>query len=109
MREAPALVIIEKLLSQGCKVKAYDPVAIDEARRRIGDMIEYCKDPYEAAIDADAIMLLTEWTEFRFPNWTVIKKLIKKAVVFDGRNIYDREELKSQGYDYFCIGINTKL
>jgi UDPglucose 6-dehydrogenase len=109
MREAPALVIIEKLLAQGCKVRAYDPVAADEARRRIGDKIEYCKDPYEASIDADAIMLLTEWTEFRFPNWTVIKKLIKKAVVFDGRNIYDRYELKSQGYDYFCIGINTKL
>jgi UDPglucose 6-dehydrogenase len=109
MREAPALVIIEKLLAQGCKVKAYDPVAAEETHRRIGDKIEYSKDQYEAAMDADAIMLLTEWTEFRFPNWTVIKKLIKTPVVFDGRNIYDRKELKSQGYDYFCIGVNTKL
>jgi len=107
MREAPALVIIEKLLAQGCKVKAYDPVAAEEAHRRIGDTIEYCKDQYEAAIDADAIMLLTEWTEFRFPNWNVIKKLIKVPVVFDGRNIYDRKELKSQGFEYYCIGVNT--
>lgn len=107
MREAPALVIIEKLLAQGCKVKAYDPVASEEAHRRIGDRIEYSKDQYEAAIDADAIMLLTEWTEFRFPNWNVIKKLIKVPVVFDGRNIYDRKELKSQGFEYYCIGVNT--
>lgn len=107
MREAPALIIIEKLLAQGCKVKAYDPVAIHETQRRIGDTIEYSKDQYEAAMDADAIMLLTEWTEFRFPNWTVIKKLLKKPVVFDGRNIYDRSELTNLGYDYFCIGVNT--
>jgi UDPglucose 6-dehydrogenase len=81
---------------------------MEETHRRIGDKIEYCKDQYEAAMDADAVMLLTEWTEFRFPNWNVIKKLIKKPVVFDGRNIYDRKELVSNGYDYFCIGVNTK-
>ncbi|MCB9015488.1 MAG: UDP-glucose/GDP-mannose dehydrogenase family protein [Lentimicrobiaceae bacterium] len=107
MREAPALVIIEKLLAQGCKVKAYDPVAMEETKRRIGNSIEYCKDQYETAMDADAILLLTEWTEFRFPNWNVIKKLVKKPVVFDGRNIYDRGELQGMQFDYFCIGVNT--
>ncbi|KAF0195658.1 MAG: UDPglucose 6-dehydrogenase [Bacteroidetes bacterium] len=109
MREAPALIIIEKLLAQGCIVKAYDPVAMHETERRIGNRITYCKDQYEAAMDADAIFLLTEWTEFRFPNWTVLSKLIKQKLIFDGRNIYDRKELKSVGYEYFCIGVNTKL
>jgi len=108
MREAPALVIIEKLLEKGCKVKAYDPVAMHESKRRIGDSVEYCKDQYETVMDVDAIFLLTEWTEFRFPNWAVIKKLVKKPVVFDGRNIYDRKELTSMGFDYFCIGVRTK-
>jgi UDPglucose 6-dehydrogenase len=107
MREAPSLVLIEKLLEHGCKIKAYDPVAMEESRRRIGDKIEYCKDPYEAVMDADAILLVTEWTEFRFPNWSVVKRLIKKPVVFDGRNIFDRAELNSLGFDYFCIGVKT--
>lgn len=110
MREAPSLVIIEKLLEQGCRIKAYDPVAMDESRRRIGDAIEYCKDPYEAAIDADALILITEWTEFRYPNWTVIKKLLKTPVVFDGRNIYDPKEMKKLGFHYYGVGIiNGKL
>lgn len=108
MREAPSIVIIDKLIEQGCKVKAYDPVAMEETQRRIGDKIEYCKDPYEAVIDADALMLVTEWTEFRFPNWNVVKRLIKKPVLFDGRNIYDRKELESLGFDYNCIGVNTQ-
>lgn len=105
MREAPSLVIIDKLLAGGCRVKAYDPVAMNESKRRIGDVIEYCNDPYEAVIDSDALFLLTEWTEFRFPNWVVIRKLVKNPVVFDGRNIYDRNELKNLGFTYHGIGI----
>lgn len=107
MREAPSLVIIKKLLESGCKIRAYDPVAMHEAQRRIGNSIEYAKDPYDAAVDADALMLITEWTEFRFPNWNVIKKLMKHNVVFDGRNIYDLKEMKEKGFTYFCMGINT--
>ncbi len=109
MREAPSLVLIEKLLEHGCRIKGYDPVAMNETKRRIGDKIVLCKDAYEAAMDADAIMLVTEWTDFRFPNWAVVKRLIKKPVIFDGRNIYDRKELQRLGFDYFCIGVNTKL
>ena len=107
MREAPALVIIDKLLKSNCKVKAYDPVAMEESKRRIGDTIDYCSDPYEAVIDADALLLVTEWTEFRFPNWAVIKKLMKNAVIFDGRNIYDARELQRVGFEYFGIGIKN--
>ncbi len=104
MREAPALVIIEKLLAAGSKVKAYDPVAIKEARHRVGNTIEYAKDAYDALIDVDALLLVTEWTEFRFPNLSVMKKLMKTPVVFDGRNIYDPKELRSAGFEYFSIG-----
>lgn len=107
MREAPSLIIIEKLLEQGCKIKAYDPVAMPEAQRRIGDVIEFSKDPYEAVMDADALLLLTEWTEFRFPNWAVIKKLMKNHILFDGRNIYDRKELNSLGFIHYNIGVKT--
>jgi len=109
MREAPALVIIQKLLARGCKVKAYDPVAMHEAERRLSNNITYCKDQYETAKDADAIFLLTEWTEFRYPDWSEISNLVKKKVIFDGRNIYDRNELNKLGFDYFCIGVNTKV
>lgn len=108
MREAPSLVLIDKLIEMGCKVKAYDPVAMEESHRRIGDKVTYTKDPYEAVMDADALFLVTEWTEFRFPNWNVVKRLIKKPVVFDGRNIYDRKELEGMGFDYFCIGVKTE-
>jgi UDPglucose 6-dehydrogenase len=109
MREAPSLVLIEKLLSAGCKVKAYDPAAMEETHRRIGDVIEYCKDPYDAIIDADALMLVTEWVEFRFPNYKVMKKLMANHVIFDGRNIFVHEDVKEAGFDYFCIGVNTTL
>lgn len=109
LREAPSLVLIEKLLEQGCRIRAYDPVAMNETKRKIGDKIEYCKDAYEAAMDADAVMLVTEWTDFRFPNWAVVKRLLRKPVIFDGRNIYDKKELQRLGFDYFCIGINTKV
>lgn len=109
MREAPSLVLIDKLIKAGCKVKAYDPAAMEETHRRIGDIIEYCKDPYDALLDADALMLVTEWVEFRFPNYKVMQKLMNKQVVFDGRNIYDPKDVKDSGFDYFCIGVNTSL
>ncbi len=108
MRESPALTIIQKLLDAGAKVNAYDPVAIEEAKRRIGDVITYSKDQYEALIDADALLMVTEWPEFRFPNFNVVKKLMKNQLIFDGRNVYDAPEMKSMGFDYFCIGINTE-
>lgn len=107
MREAPSLVIIKKLLDAGCKVKAYDPVSVHEAKRRIGDIIEYSGDSYEALRDADCLLLITEWSEFRFPDMPLMKKLMKKCVIFDGRNIYNRNEMKTEGFDYFCIGIKA--
>ncbi|HOY31265.1 MAG TPA: UDP-glucose/GDP-mannose dehydrogenase family protein [Bacteroidales bacterium] len=107
MREAPALVLIEKFLEAGAKIKAYDPAAMQEAKRRMGDKIELVNDQYEALIDADCLLIITEWTEFRVPNFNVIKKLLKRHVIFDGRNIYDLNNLKNEGFDYFCIGINT--
>lgn len=106
MREAPSLVIIEKLLQQGAKIRAYDPVAMKEAEKRLGDSIEYASDQYDALLDADALILVTEWSEFRLPNFKVIRKLLKKAVIFDGRNIYDPEEMKELEFDYFAIGKN---
>jgi len=104
MREAPSLVIIKQLLAQGAKVKAYDPVAMEEAERILGDKIEYVNDQYEALIDADALMLVTEWPEFKFPNFNVMSKLLNNKVIFDGRNVYDVDELKSIGYTYYGIG-----
>jgi len=104
MREAPALILIDKLIEQGAKVKAYDPVAMDESRRRIGDKVEYTEDMYGALVDADAMMLVTEWPEFRMPNFEVVKKLMKTQVIFDGRNLYEREFVEEKGFDYFNIG-----
>ncbi len=106
MREAPSLVLIDQILKAGGRVKAYDPIAIEEAKRRIGDAITYSKDAYDATVDADAILLVTEWNEFRLPSWSVIKKTMKKPVVFDGRNIYNKNELKELGFDYSGIGIS---
>ena len=85
-------------------MKAYDPVAMDEARRRLGDRIEYCDDMYEALEDADALMIVTEWKQFRLPNWNTVKNKMKGAAVIDGRNIYDRREVEGAGLDYFRIG-----
>jgi UDPglucose 6-dehydrogenase len=109
MREAPALVIIKALIGAGAKVQVYDPVAMEECHRRIGDVVIYAKDANEAILDADALLLVTEWSEFKIPNFNVIKKLLRKHVIFDGRNIYDAEEVKANGFDYFCIGINTSI
>ena len=104
MREASSLVIIEKLLDAGCSVYVYDPVAMKEAQRRLGDSIHYGENLYEVMQDADAILLITEWTEFRILDLNKVKSLMKKAVIFDGRNIYDGEEIKKNDIDYFCIG-----
>jgi UDPglucose 6-dehydrogenase len=104
MREAPSVVIISKLLAQGAKVKAYDPVSMEEAKRIMGDKIEYCKDQYEAIIDADALFLVTEWPEFKFPNFNVMSKLLNNKVIFDGRNVYDVDEVRAEGFTYFGIG-----
>lgn len=108
MREAPSLVIIEKLLDAGANVKAYDPVAMEEAKHKLGDKIEYHDDMYEALIDCDGLMLVTEWPEFKFPNLSIMKKLIAKPVIFDGRNIYDVAELKENGFEYTGIGVEMK-
>ncbi len=107
MREAPSLVIIEQLLEAGAKVKAYDPVAMEEAKHKIGDRITYSKDMYEALIDTDALAIVTEWPEFRVPNYAVMEKLLKKKVIFDGRNIYDPNEMKENRYTYYSIGRKT--
>ena len=107
MREAPSLVIIRKLLEAGAKVKAYDPVAIEEAKRIIGDKVEYGLDQYDVLIDADALIIATEWPEFKFPNFNIMKKLLKNPVIVDGRNIYDLQEMKDKEIDYYCIGIDT--
>ena len=104
MREAPALVLINLLVDAGVSVRVYDPIAMDECKRRVGDKVVYCKDMYDAVVDADALMLVTEWKEFRMPSWSVLKKAMREYAVIDGRNIYDRKELKENGFDYYKIG-----
>ena len=104
MRESTALVMIDRLLQEGCTVRVYDPVAMNECRRRIGDRVVYCRDKYDAVLDADALLLLTEWKEFRLPTWGVIYKAMKRPLVLDGRNIFDAEELQEYGIEYHCIG-----
>lgn len=104
MREAPSLVLIDKLLAAGCKVRAYDPVAMKECRRRIGESVYYASDMYDAVLDADALLLVTEWKEFRLPSWPVIRKTMACPVVFDGRNIYEKKEIEEAGFVYRCIG-----
>jgi len=104
MREAASLTLIRKFLDYGAEITAYDPVAMDEAKRRLGNSISYSEDSYGALVDAEALVLVTEWNEFRNPNWTVISKIMKNRVVFDGRNIYEREVLEQAGFDYYGIG-----
>lgn len=104
MREAPSLVFIEQMVAAGAHVVAYDPVAEHETKRKIGDIITYVNDQYEALIDADALVLLTEWNEFRVPKYKIMAKLMKNHVVFDGRNIYDPEEMQEVGFKYFGMG-----
>jgi UDPglucose 6-dehydrogenase len=107
MREAPSLEIVKKLLKAGANVKAYDPVALNEAKHHFGNTISYYEDQYEALIDADCLAVLTEWPEFKIPNFKIIEKLLNTPAIFDGRNIYDKEEMKKNGFDYACIGIKT--
>lgn len=107
MREAPSLVIIENLLKAGANVRAFDPVAMHEAKKMIGEQIHYCKDQYDTLIDADALLIATEWPEFRSPNFNVMGKLMKSKIIFDGRNIYELEEMTELGFTYYCIGVNT--
>lgn len=104
MREATALVMIQKLIEAGCKVKVYDPIAINECKRRIGNTVEYATDMYDAVLNADALLLLTEWKQFRMPSWGVVKKTMNQAALIDGRNIYDEQDMKEIGFDYMCIG-----
>ncbi len=104
MREAPALVLINQLLKAGCHVKVYDPIAMEEGRRIFGDTISYANDMYNAAENASALMLLTEWKEFRMPSWSVLRDKMLQPIILDGRNIYDRKEVEDLGFIYRCIG-----
>ena len=104
MREAPALVVIDKLLADGAAVRVFDPIAMDECKRGIGDTVVYCKNMYDAADGADVFALMTEWRQFRLPSWNVVQKVMNGNVVVDGRNIYDRQELEEMGFVYTRIG-----
>lgn len=104
MREAPALVVIDKLLKDGATIRVFDPVAMEECKRRIGDTVTYCKNIYDAADGADVFALMTEWRQFRMPSWNVVQKVMNGNVVIDGRNIYDRQELEELGFVYSRIG-----
>ncbi|EKB48324.1 UDP-glucose dehydrogenase family protein [Cecembia lonarensis] len=106
MREAPAIVIIDELIASGAKVKGYDPIAMKEAQHiYVGEKITYAKDAYDACVDADALLLITEWSEFRIPSWEAIGKLLNNKVVFDGRNIYDKKYLAELGFEHYGIGV----
>jgi UDPglucose 6-dehydrogenase len=104
MREAPSIRIIEELIKEGVEIRAYDPVATQEAKRVLGDKIEFCNDKYETLVDTDGLILVTEWPEFRVLNYNVLEKLMREKVIFDGRNIYDAEELMEHGFSYYSIG-----
>ena len=104
MREAPALVMIDLLKKAGCKVRAYDPIAMDECRRRVGDAVTYCDNMYDALDDTEALLLLTEWKQFRLPDWNEVKRRMKRHLVIDGRNIFDAAEMTEYGFEYHCIG-----
>ena len=104
MRESTALVMIDKLLSAGCNVRVYDPIAMNECKRRIGDTVTYCRDMYDVVLDADALLLLTEWKEFRMPNTELLHQSMRGRLILDGRNILDGEELHQAGFEYHCIG-----
>lgn len=105
MREAPSLVLIDELIEAGCMVRAYDPISMDECRRRIGDKIVYCKDIYETIEGSDVLFLVTEWTDFRFPDWAKLKAVLRYPVLFDGRNLYDPVEVRANGLEYYGVGI----
>lgn len=105
MREATALVLIDLLTKAGATVRVYDPVAMNECKRRVGDIVTYCNDMYEVLLDADALLLVTEWKQFRMPSFGVMKKSMRNALIIDGRNIYDAKELAEAGFEYSAIGV----
>lgn len=107
MREAPSLVIIEKLLQAGANVVAYDPVAMHEAERTLGNTIAYSEEMYATLDNADALLIITEWPEFRSPDFDEMNRRLNNPVIFDGRNIFDQTDVQAQGFDYYCIGVNT--
>jgi UDPglucose 6-dehydrogenase len=104
VREAPAFVVIDALLAAGAKIKAFDPEAMENTKERYGDRIQYSSRAMDALVDANALLLVTEWNEFRKPDWARVRELLVEPVVFDGRNIYDADEMKSHGFDYFPVG-----
>lgn len=104
MREATSLITIRLLQEAGCRIRVFDPVAMDECHRRVGDTVEYAVDMYDAVLNADALLLLTEWKQFRLPSWGVLQKTMNCPVIIDGRNIYDAQEMRDLGFDYYCIG-----
>lgn len=106
MREAPSLVLINKIVEAGGKIVAYDPVSMPETKHMIGDKIAYTEEPYDALNGADALLLVTEWSEFKLPDWKAVSSRLKNKLIFDGRNIYDRVEMNEMGFGYFCIGSN---
>ena len=104
MREATSLILVDLLTKAGATVRVYDPIAMAECRRRLGDKVVYASDMYDATVDADALLLVTEWKEFRIPSWAVLKRLMRNSLLIDGRNIYDAHELHEAGFIYECIG-----
>lgn len=108
MREAPALRLIDRLIEAGAEVVVYDPIAMDECRRRVGDRVKYGTNIYDTVEGADALMLVTEWKQFRMPEWRKVKELMRSLVVIDGRNIYDPLEIENLGFNYACIGRKSK-
>jgi UDPglucose 6-dehydrogenase len=108
MREAPSLVIINNLLKEGATVTAYDPVAMEEAKHDLGDTITYAEDEYTALKGADALLVVTEWPEFRIPDFKEINSRLKNKLIFDGRNIFDRNEMQKLGMEYHCVGIRSE-
>lgn len=104
VREAPSLVLIEHLIEAGCRVKVYDPIAMPSAKSVVGDKVTYCCDMYDAAVDSDALMLVTEWKEFRIPSLAVLQRTMRHKVILDGRNIYDSKEMEEHGFTYYKIG-----
>ena len=104
MREAPSLVVIEELLGCGAKVRVHDPEALENARSLLGKRVSYHKTNYEAVTGADALVICTEWNEFRHPDFERIKAALKHPVIFDGRNLYDPEQMRTLGFKYFSIG-----
>lgn len=104
MRESTALVMIHLLSEAGCQIRVYDPIAMDECKRRVGNAVTYCRDMYDAVEGSEALLLLTEWKQFRLPDWQKVKDRMKRPLMIDGRNIFDAQEMMDMGFDYHCIG-----